>query len=54
MDFNENVTMNRCGEIVTFGSAFDPTFTTAVGPTIIRGSLVITCGAVIVENLSII
>jgi large repetitive protein len=53
MDFSETVNMNRCGETLTFKSAFDPTFTTVVGPTIIQGSLIVTCGAVIADDLSI-
>ena len=54
LDFNETVDMNRCGETLTIRSAFDPSFTTLIGPTIIRGALIVSCGTVVADNLEII
>jgi hypothetical protein len=53
LDFLETVDMNRCGTTVTIGQAYEPGFVTPVGPTVISGGLIVSCGKLILDNVEI-
>jgi M6 family metalloprotease-like protein len=53
LTFAESLDLTRCEEVVMSGS-YAPGFTSATGPTIVQGSVTISCGTMIVEGLAII
>lgn len=50
--FAESLDLTRC-ETVAIAGSFDPSFATPTGPTLVQGAVAITCGTMVVENLSI-
>ncbi len=52
LTFSESFDLNRCEELVISGS-YDPGFTSKTGPTIVQGTVTITCGTLVVESLAI-
>ena len=52
LTFAESLDLNRC-EVVVMSGSYDPGFTIVNGPTIIQGTVTITCDTMIVENLTI-
>ena len=49
--FVENVDLDKPGTTLTIGSAFDSSYATPAGPTVIQGSVTVTSGTLVVENL---
>jgi len=51
--FSEALNINLCGATLTIGSAYDPTFATRVGTSTVQGTVSVTCGTLIVDDLLI-
>ncbi|KAF0220768.1 MAG: peptidase S8/S53 subtilisin kexin, partial [Geobacteraceae bacterium] len=51
--FVENVDLDKLDTILTIGSAFDSSYTTLAGPTVIQGIVKVTSGTLVVDNLVI-
>lgn len=50
--FTESLDLTRC-ETVTISGSFDPSFVNLTGPTVVRGTVAISCGTMVVESLAI-
>jgi len=51
--YGESLDINQCGQIIALGGAYDPTYTTLLGPTVIQGAVTVSCGTLLVEALEI-
>ncbi|GAM10087.1 hypothetical protein OR1_02374 [Geobacter sp. OR-1] len=51
MEYVEEINLNRCGETVTFEGGYDAAFATKTGQASVKGSIVITCGTMIVDGI---
>lgn len=49
----EDIVLNNCGALVTLKGGYDALFTAISGPTVINGSVTVTCGTLIADNLVI-
>ncbi len=49
----EMLNINQCGQTITLGGAYDPTYASLLGPTVIQGGVTVSCGTLIVEALQI-
>jgi hypothetical protein len=52
--FIENIDLDKPDTILTIGSAFDSSYTTQTGPTVVRGTVKVTSGTLVAENLVIL
>jgi hypothetical protein len=52
--FAENIDLDMPDTMLTIGSAYDSSYTAQAGPTVIRGTVTVTSGTLVAENLVIL
>lgn len=50
----ESITINNCGQLITFKGGYDNSFTMVTGSTFLPGPIIIACGTLIIDNLVIL
>lgn len=50
----ESITINSCGQVITFKGGYDNAFTVVTGSTLLPGPIIIGCGTLIIDNLVIL
>jgi hypothetical protein len=53
LEYIEDLTLNRCGEVIQIHGGYDSSYSSQTGYTIIKGSLNVKCGTLIVNRIII-